>query len=158
MGEAGDGTGAAAAAGPSGGVQRVGFDPLQKTFQVDMCRLSGMIETLEFESPKVASAICAINARLLELLDASQGAAGGAKSVNVLLVHPDELKVLLAQETRHPHSGEPWHGGVAMLNPLGGKLDAHRGDRSLRDAAARLSREQTAGQLSKTAQRSLLSK
>ena len=150
MGEAGDGTGAGAAAGPSGGVQRVGFDPLQKTFQVDMRRLSGMIETLECESPKVATAIRAINARLLELLDASQGAAGGAKSVTVLLVHPDEPKVLLAQETRHPHSG-------AMLNPLGGKLDAHRGDNSLRDAAARLSREQTAGQLSKTAQCSLLS-
>ena len=159
MGEAGDGTGAGAAAGPSGGVQRVGFDPLQKTFQVDMRRLSGMIETLECESPNVATAIRAINARQLELLDASQGAAGGAKSVTVLLVHPDpdEPKVLLAHETRHPHSGAPCNGGMAMLNPLGGKLDAHRGDNSLRDAAARLSREQTAGQLSKTAQCSLLS-
>ena len=155
MSEAGDGTGAGAAAEPSGNVQRVGYNPWQKEFQVDMKRLAGMIETLECERPAVDTGIRAIDARQVELLQATQGAAGGAKSVTVLLVHPDEPSVLLVQETRHP-SGEPWRGVVVMLNPLGGKLDRLRGDNSLMDAAARLSREQTAGQLSKKAQRSLL--
>ena len=144
MGETGDGTAAL-----SGGVQRAGFDRLRKAFQVDTTRLAGVIETLEGESPAIAAAIDGIDARLDELRDASQGAAGGAKSVAVLLVHPDEPKVLLALEPRP--------GGVGLLSPLGGKLDAHRGDGNLRGAAARLAREQTQSELSKAAKRSLLS-
>ena len=159
-GEAGSssGGGGTVAAGPSGGGgQRWGFDPRQKTFLVAKPRLDSMIETLERESPAVVAATSEIDARLNKLREDSQGAAGGAKSAFVLLVHPTEPKVLMAREERRGWSGDRWRGGVARLNPLGGKSDAFRGDTNLRDTVAREARELTAEKLSTTAYRSLLS-
>ena len=52
------------------------------------------------ESPAVVTATSEIDARLNKLREDSQGAAGGAKSAFVLLVHPTEPKVLMAKEER----------------------------------------------------------
>ena len=91
----------------------------------------------------------AIDERLGELRNASQGEAGGFAAAFVLLLHPDEPKVLLAREERIERGVR-----VAKLNPIGGK---RAGSETGRATAAREAKEETADLLSRTAQRELRS-
>ena len=140
---------AAASGGGGGGVSARAFDPKCKTFKVDTKRLLALNSTLEAEAEAVATTKAAIDARLGELRNASQGEAGGFRAAFVLLQHPDEPKVLMARQERVERGGR-----VAKLNPIGGK---RAGSETGRATAAREAKEETAGLLSRTAQRELRS-
>ena len=140
---------AATDSGGGGGVSARVFDPERKTFKADTKRLLARNSKLEAEADAVATTKAAIDGRLGELRNASQGEAGGFAAAFVLPLHPDEPKVLLAREERIERGVR-----VAKLNPIGGK---RAGSETGRATAAREAKEETAGRLSSTAQRELRS-
>jgi hypothetical protein len=142
---------ATADSGGGGGVGARVFNPKRKTFKVDTKRLLDLNYTLEADAGTVATTKAAVDERLSELRNASQGEAGGFGAAFVLLLHPDpdEPKVLMAHEERIERGAL-----VAKLNPIGGK---RAGSETGRATAAREAAEETAGCLSRTAQRELRS-
>ena len=142
---------AAADSGGGGGVGARVFNPKRKTFKVDTKRLLALNSTLEADAGTVATTKAAVDERLSELRNASLGEAGGFGAAFVLLQHldPNEPKVLMAHEERIERGAL-----VAKLNPIGGKRD---GSETGRATAAREAAEETAGRLSRTAQRELRS-
>ena len=140
---------AAADSGGGGGVSVRAFDPKRKAFKVDTKPLLALNSELEAKAEAVATTKAAIDARLSELRNASQGEVGGFESAFVLLQHPNEPKALMAREERVERGGR-----VAKLNPIGGK---RAGSETGRATAAREAKEETAGLLSRTAQRELRS-
>ena len=133
--------------GGGGGVSARVFDPKRKTFKADTKRLLALNSTLDAAADAVARTKAGVDERLSELRNASQGEAGVFGAAFVLLKHPDEPKVLMAREERDVRGAL-----VAKLNLIGGKRN---GSETGRATAAREATEETAGHLSRTAQREL---